>query len=131
MIDERLSSSVLRKTISEPQTRGLNPQPSEGRWEALTIELPRLRWGAKQQVRHMCDLSGSHFKPWKAMLLMKFIFWKCACRTCTLAHHLNLCSSMVRASHRSSESCRFDPRLSLRNRFFLRIELDKPSSAIQ
>ena len=36
---------------------------------------------------------------------------------CTLAHHLSLGSSMVRTSHRSSESCGFDPRLGLRNRF--------------
>ena len=34
--------------------------------------------------------------------------------TCTLAHHLSLSSSMVRASHRSSEGCGFDPRLGLR-----------------
>ena len=38
-------------------------------------------------------------------------------RTCTLAHHMSLGSSMVRASHRSSEGCGFDPCLVLRNRF--------------
>ena len=38
-------------------------------------------------------------------------------RTCTLAHHLSLGSSMVRASYRSSEGCGFDPRLGLRNNF--------------
>ena len=40
------------------------------------------------------------------------------CRTCTLARHLNLGSSMVRAPYRSSEGCGFDPRLGLRSRFF-------------
>ena len=39
-------------------------------------------------------------------------------RTCTLAHHLSLGSSMLRASYRSSEGCRFDSCLGLRNRFF-------------
>ena len=38
-------------------------------------------------------------------------------RTCTLAYHLSLGSSMIRASHRSSEGCGFDPRIELRNRF--------------
>ena len=36
-------------------------------------------------------------------------------RTCTLAHHLSLGSSMVRASQRSSEGRGFDPHLGLRN----------------
>ena len=39
------------------------------------------------------------------------------CRTCTLARHLSLGSSMVRASHRSSEGRGFDPRPGLNNRF--------------
>ena len=39
------------------------------------------------------------------------------CRTCSSALHLSLGSSMVRASHRSSEGCGFDPRLGLKNRF--------------
>ena len=39
------------------------------------------------------------------------------CRLCTLARHLNLGSSMVRASYRSSDGCGFNPRLGLRNRF--------------
>ena len=38
------------------------------------------------------------------------------CRICTLARHLSLGSSMVRASYRSSEGCGFDPCLGLRNR---------------
>ena len=43
-----------------------------------------------------------------------------------LAHRLSLGSSMVRASHRSSEGCGFDP-LGLKIRF-LSIELDdRPS----
>ena len=41
-------------------------------------------------------------------------------------------SSMVGASHRSSEDCGFDPRLELRNRFpEVRAQLDKRSSIIQ
>ena len=51
------------------------------------------------------------------------------CFICTLAHHLSLSSSMVRASHRSSESCGFDPRLGLRNHF-LSIELEDRSSTL-
>ena len=40
-------------------------------------------------------------------------------RTCTLADHLSLGSSMVRASYRSSEGCEFDPRLGLRIIFWV------------
>ena len=39
------------------------------------------------------------------------------CRSYTLARHLSLGSSMIRASYRSSEGCGFDPGLGLRNRF--------------
>ena len=39
------------------------------------------------------------------------------CQTCNIARHLSLGHSMVTASHRSSEGCRFDSRLGLRNRF--------------
>ena len=46
---------------------------------------------------------------------------------CTLAHHLSLGTSMVRASHRSSEGCGFNPCLGLRNHF-LSIELEDCSS---
>ena len=38
------------------------------------------------------------------------------CRICTLARHLSLGSSMVRAPHRSSKGCGFNPRLGLRSR---------------
>ena len=85
MIDERSSSSILRKTLSEPQT-GIEP---------ATFWWPVRRsnhWATKTQVAHIC-------------------------RTCTLALHISLGSSMIRASHRSSEGCRFDRRLGLRNRF--------------
>ena len=44
--DERSSSSILRKWFLSPR-RGSNPQPSDDRWDALTIELPRLRWWAR------------------------------------------------------------------------------------
>ena len=70
----------------------------------------------------MCDLSGSH--DMLITLLVRYICWKYCyyCDiyvyiACTFARHLSLGSSMVRASHRLSESCRFDPRLGLRNRF--------------
>ena len=43
--------------------------------------------------------------------------WQHICRTCILARHLSLGSLMVRASHRSSEGCGFNPRLGVRNRF--------------
>ena len=46
-----------------------------------------------------------------------------------LAHHLTLGSSMVRASHLSSEDCGFDPHLGLRNQF-PSIELDDLSSLL-
>ena len=39
------------------------------------------------------------------------------CQTYTFAHYRSLGSSMVRASHQSSESCRFDPCLEPRNHF--------------
>ena len=50
MIDERSSNSILRKRLRLRQVS--NPQPSDDRWSALTIELSRLRWWAKVQVRH-------------------------------------------------------------------------------
>ena len=44
--DERSSSSILRKRFLSPK-RGSNPQPSDDRCDALTIDLPRLRWWAR------------------------------------------------------------------------------------
>ena len=52
------------------------------------------------------------------------------CRTCTLAHHLSLGSSMVEASHRLSEGCGFDSPVWGWEIVFLRIELDDHSSII-
>ena len=52
-VDERSSSSILRKWFLSPG-RGSNPQPSDDRLDDLTIELPRLRWWAKVQIRHIC-----------------------------------------------------------------------------
>ena len=40
--------------------QGSNLQPSDDRWDALIIELLRLRWWAKVQVRHMCYPCASH-----------------------------------------------------------------------
>ena len=59
MIDEGSSSPYLKKQFLSPRL-GSNPQPSDDQQYAPTIELPRLRWWAKVQVRHMCGLSGSH-----------------------------------------------------------------------
>ena len=39
--------------------RRSNPQPSDDRWDALTIKQPKLRCWAKVQVRYMCCLCGS------------------------------------------------------------------------
>ena len=40
--------------------RGSNPQNSDDWRDALTIELPRLKWRAKVRVPCMCDKCGSH-----------------------------------------------------------------------
>ena len=44
---------------------GSNPQPSDDRCDALTTELPRLRWWAKVQVQNMCDPSGYILEVWE------------------------------------------------------------------
>ena len=44
-----------QKTILSPR-RGPNPQPSDDRWDALTIEPPWLRWWAKVQVPYICAI---------------------------------------------------------------------------
>ena len=49
--------------------------------------------------------------------ILRLLLLQDICRTCTLALHLRLESSIVRASHRSSEGCGFDPRLGLGNCF--------------
>ena len=41
--------SQTQKNVSEPQT-GIEPQPSDLRWDALTIELPGLRWQREGQL---------------------------------------------------------------------------------
>ena len=112
MIDEHSSSSIFRKRYLSPR-RGSNPQPFDDRWDAVTIELPRLRWWAKVQVRYMIDLSGSHD--------MLMLWWD---------NILSLGSSMVAVSLRSSERYGLDPHLGLRNRF-LRTELDEHPSIIK
>ena len=40
--------ACTQKTILNSR-RGSNPQPTDDRWDALTIEIPRLRWWAKVQ----------------------------------------------------------------------------------
>ena len=69
MMDERLSSSCRRKTVLSPK-RGSNPQSPDDRWDAPTIELPKLRRRAKVQVRNVRDLRGSHD------ILIRHICWK-------------------------------------------------------
>ena len=64
----------VREALSSAK-RESNPQP-DNRWDVLTIELPRLRWWAKVEVRHVCGLSGRHYML-LIMLLMRYIFWKC------------------------------------------------------
>ena len=59
MIDERSSSSISKKRFLIPR-EGSNLQPSDNEWDPLTIQLPRLTWQVKVQVRHMYDLSGRH-----------------------------------------------------------------------
>ena len=55
---------------------------------------------------------------WSSSPVLRKQFWAPnGDQTFTLAHHLSLGSLMVRASHRSSEGCGFDPCLGLRNRF--------------
>ena len=49
MIVERSSSSILRKTTSEPQM-GSNLEPADGRWDAPAIELPGVRWRIQEQA---------------------------------------------------------------------------------
>ena len=41
--------------------REWNPQPSDDWWDALTIEIPRVRRWVKLQARHTYDLSWSHY----------------------------------------------------------------------
>ena len=99
--------------------RGSNLQPSDDRWDAQTIELPKLRWWAKVHVSHMCDLSGSHYML--IMILMIFIYfekcvWELGDIVIYLEISLSLGSSIVTMSQQSSSSCGFDPRLELRNR---------------
>ena len=66
----------------------------------------------------MCDISRSHYTIiYHYQYIVASASVTHICQTCTLAHHLSLGNSMVRASYWSSEGCRFDPRLGLRNCF--------------
>ena len=85
-------------------------------WDDSTIALPRLRWRAKVQVRHVFNLSGRiyillTYRGCRSgytyvQLAPQFVIWV-----------LGLGGSMVGASHLSSGGCRFDTRLALRIRF--------------
>ena len=55
-----MTKSLRRKKRFLRPRRGSNPQPFDGQWDALTIELPRLRWRANVKVRHAYCLSSSH-----------------------------------------------------------------------
>ena len=72
-MNDRQAQSSEKQFLSP--SRGSNPQHSYDQWDAQTIELPRLRWWANVEVRHTCDLSGSH--NMLIILLMWCIFWKC------------------------------------------------------
>ena len=48
-------------------------QPSDDRWDALTIELPRLRWWALMQVYVLPKWKPLHVNN----VTMRYIFWKC------------------------------------------------------
>ena len=65
-----------KKSFLSPRGES-NPQPYDDRWDVVTIELPRLRKWAKEQVRHICDLSGSHYMLMLIILLMRYICKKC------------------------------------------------------
>ena len=90
-IDERSSSFLLRKTISEPRT-GIKP---------TTFRSPV---GRRNCIDHYQYIMAS---AWVAHI----------CQSCTIARHLSLSSSTVKASHRSPEDSGFDPFQGLRNRF--------------
>ena len=132
-INKRSSSSILRKTIYEPHM-GIEP--------AILWWLVRRsnHWATKTQIMSWGASLTYVWPKRKALLInnniMRSKFWKCernifliilltysgfrsgrTCQTCTLAHQLSLGSSMVRATHQSSEGCGFDPRLGLRKRF--------------
>ena len=49
----------LRKMFLSPR-RGSNPQPSDLRWDALTIELPGLRW--QREGHDMCRIFISLYR---------------------------------------------------------------------
>ena len=53
----RRLTAYVRKTVRDPG-RGLNDNLTTD--ETLIIELPRLKWWAKVQVRHMCCLSSTY-----------------------------------------------------------------------
>ena len=139
MTDERSSSSILRKTISEPQTgiepatfwwpvRHSNDWASETQMTSSGAGSTYVFLSSSHDVLIvMFNSSGSNLTKTISEsqtgieLSIIYISWlllrQHICRTCTLAHHLSLGSSMVRASHRSSEGCGFDPHLELRNCF--------------
>ena len=107
MIDERRSSSILRKTISEPQT-GI--EPSTFCWPVRRSN----HWATKTRLSYFQHINFIYII---VNILLAYANVAHICRTCTLAVHLSLGSSMVRESHRSWEGWGFDPRLGLRNRF--------------
>ena len=124
----------LRKMFLSPR-RESNPQPSDLGWDALTIELPGVRWQREGHdmyrfvsathvlvnssvymsvylhtyiyslIRYI-DIYRLLFSSTRVALTNRYISWHPLC-------HLSTGSSMVRASHRRSEGCGFDSRLGL------------------
>ena len=70
---------------------------------------PRWRLGWSLNVRQVLTWEKQFLSPRRGSNPQP------SCRTC--AFHLSLGSSMVRASHRSYDGCRLDPRLRVRNCF--------------
>ena len=105
-----------QKTISEPQ-KGIEPT-------TFWWPVRRSNHQATKTQMESQGASSTHVRPkrkplyinndmdeirWKIMKNNFFIRWK--------KKKMSLGSSMVGASHRSSEGCGFDPHLGLRNRF--------------
>ena len=93
-VKHKLSSE---KRFVSPR-KGPNPQPSDDWWDALTTELPKLRWRAMVRVQHMWCLCSSY-----DMLIIP------------LKDNNNYVNSSNEVNN--SEGCGFDPRLGLRNHF--------------
>ena len=127
------------KRFLSPRMRS-NPQPSDDQQDAVTIELPRLRWRAKVQFRHMWDLSGRHFTFITILIICILEMWELGgilndrwtfvnsnlrktisepqmgIKVATFWWPVRHCNHWT-TKIQKSDGCGFDPRLGLRNRF--------------